>query len=222
MQKSKVTDPNLLFQHRFGSSNVPQTWNRAELSRITLLYQKRYPMALKILPQEKGSKIKNVGNKILWKICFMFDFDMNTFCYIKKKKINASIKYVHIVFLKTYVCCFRGPLVILFPILFNKFLHLLTFNFSNHLLHIPDWDFLLWKWTLICESTFYYILFSDSSYCKNANGYDTFFNEISVLLMLFNYCRPVNVWFKKVYKQEIVRNLWFYGIALDLQQSPPS
>ena len=24
------------------------------------------------------------------------------------------------------------------------------------------------------------------------------------------------------YKQEIARNLWFYGCALDLQQSPPS
>jgi hypothetical protein len=25
LQKSKLTDPNLLFQHRLGSSNVPQT-----------------------------------------------------------------------------------------------------------------------------------------------------------------------------------------------------
>ena len=36
-------------------------------------------VALKSPPQEKVAKIKNVGNKILKKICFMFVFDMNTF-----------------------------------------------------------------------------------------------------------------------------------------------
>ena len=70
---------------------------------MILSYSKTYPTALKSPLQEKVATIKNVGNKILWKICFMFVFDMNTFS--ESQTLSVILWWVRQYFCYEVDCC---------------------------------------------------------------------------------------------------------------------